>query len=63
MAQGGVLLAVLAGVAFVWPRLVAWPLAVLSLWLGLALLARAARRRATAPPPRPPTAVGPPPPQ
>jgi cardiolipin synthase A/B len=62
MAQGGLLLAVLAGVGFVWPRAVAWPLAVLSLWLGLALLARAARRRAAAPPPRPP-AVSPPPPQ
>jgi len=46
MAQGGLLLAVLAGVGFVWPRLLAWPLAALSLWLGLALLARGARRRA-----------------
>lgn len=62
MAQGGLLLAALAGVGFVWPRLVAWPLAAFSLWLGLALLARAARRRAAtlpvsrradaAPPPR-----------
>ena len=41
---GGLLLAVLAGLGFVWPRLLAWPLATLSLWLGLALLARAARR-------------------
>jgi cardiolipin synthase len=46
MAQGGLLLAALAAVGLVWPRLLAWPLAVLSLWLGLALLARAARRQA-----------------
>jgi len=46
MAQGGLLLAVLAGVGFVWPRLLAWPLAAFSLWLGLALLARAAWRKA-----------------
>ena len=46
MAQGGFLLAVLAGLGFAWPRLLAWPLAALSLWLRLALLARAARRRA-----------------
>jgi len=52
MAQGGLLLAVLSGVGFVWPRLLAWPLAAFSLWLGLALLARAARRRAALPPPR-----------
>jgi cardiolipin synthase len=50
MAEGGLLLAVLAGLGFVWPRLLAWPLAAFSLWLGLALLARAARRRAAASP-------------
>jgi cardiolipin synthase len=53
MAEGGLLLAVLAGVGFVWPRVFAWPLAAFSLWLGLALMARAARRRAAIPPPRP----------
>ena len=53
MAEGGLLLAVLAGVGFVWPRLLAWPLAAFSLWLALALLARAARRRAVTPPLRP----------
>ena len=53
MAEGGLLLAVLAGVGFVWPRLLAWPLAAFSLWLGLALLARAARRKAATPSPRP----------
>jgi cardiolipin synthase len=50
MAEGGLLLAVLAGVGFVWPRLLAWPLAAFSLWLGLALVARALRRRAATPP-------------
>jgi cardiolipin synthase len=29
--------------AFVWPRLLAWPLAAIGLWLGLALLLRASR--------------------
>jgi cardiolipin synthase len=47
MAEGGLLLSLLAGVGFVWPRLLAWPLAAFSLWAGLALLARAARRRGT----------------
>ena len=62
MAEGGLLLAALAGVAFVWPRLLAWPLAAFSLWLGLALLARAARRKAAAaPPPRPHAAANSPP--
>jgi cardiolipin synthase len=50
MAEGGLLLAVLAGVGFVWPRVLAWPLAAFSLWLALALLVRAARRRAATPP-------------
>ncbi len=53
MAEGGLTLATLAAVGFVWPRLLAWPLAAFSLWLGLALLARAARRRAASTP-RPP---------
>jgi cardiolipin synthase len=58
MAEGGFLLALLAGVGFVWPRLLAWPLAAYSLWLGLALVARAARRRAAAPPQSPRPAAG-----
>jgi hypothetical protein len=45
MAQGGLLLILTAGLAFLWPRLLAWPLAAISLWLGLVLLARSARRR------------------
>ena len=45
-----------------WPRVLAWPLAVLSLWLGLALLARAARKRAATLLPRPPAPGSPPPP-
>lgn len=44
MAEGGLLLALLAILGFLWPRLLAWPLAALSLWLALALLARSARR-------------------
>jgi cardiolipin synthase len=52
MGEGGLLLAVLAAIGFVWPRLLAWPLAAFSLWLGLALLVRAARgRTATSSPP------------
>ena len=39
MAEGGLLLAVLAALGVLWPRLLAWPLAAFSLWLGLALLA------------------------
>ncbi len=53
MGEGGLLLTVLAALGFVWPRLLAWPLAAFSLWLGLALLLRAARRKAATPPPRP----------
>jgi cardiolipin synthase A/B len=48
MAQGGLLLALLAGLGFLWPRLLAWPLAAISLWFGLALLARSARRKTDA---------------
>jgi cardiolipin synthase A/B len=61
MAQGGFVLAILAVVGFVWPRLLAWPLAAFSLWLGLALLARAARRRAALAPPTAGATHGPPP--
>jgi cardiolipin synthase A/B len=61
MAEGGLLLAGIAGVGIVWPRLLAWPLAVFSLWLGLALLVRAARRNATAPPSRAAVSGTPPP--
>ena len=46
MAEGGLLLTVTAGLGFLWPRVLAWPLAAISLWLGLALLTRSARRRA-----------------
>ena len=49
MAEGGLLLAVLAALGFFWPRLLAWPIAALSLWMGLALLARSARRRTDTP--------------
>jgi cardiolipin synthase len=49
MAEGGLFLAAVAGVGIVWPRLLAWPLAAASLWLGLALVARAVRRRVARP--------------
>ncbi|MHB8799597.1 MAG: phospholipase D-like domain-containing protein [Thermoanaerobaculia bacterium] len=49
MAEGGLLLAGVAAVGFLWPRLLAWPLAAMSLWFGLALLARSARRMSDAP--------------
>lgn len=45
LAQGGLALTLLAVVGFGWPWLLAWPLAASLAWLGLALLARAARRR------------------
>jgi cardiolipin synthase A/B len=51
MAEGGLVLAVLAALGFAWPRLLAWPLAGFSLWLGLALLFRAGRRKTTSRPP------------
>lgn len=44
MSQGGLLLAAFSAIGFLWPRLLAWPLAAFSLWLGLALLAGAFRR-------------------
>jgi cardiolipin synthase len=43
MVQGGVALAAVAAMAFLWPRLVAWPLGVLCFWLALSLLLRARR--------------------
>lgn len=54
LIQGGAILFIVAVVALLWPPVVAWPLGILSLWLALALLVRAARPRAT-PPDRPPS--------
>ena len=47
----GAVLLVAAVLAFVWPRVVAWPLAVLALWVALTLIARFIdlRRKAAAP--------------
>lgn len=45
MGQGGAILAVLSIVGFLWPRVLAWPLALLFMWFALALIARAVRRR------------------
>jgi cardiolipin synthase len=46
-------LAVIGVVALVWPRLLAWPLAILLLWFGAALAARY-RRTLVAPTEGPP---------
>jgi cardiolipin synthase len=43
MLPAGAALVLLAPVAALWPRLLAWPLGLLGLWLGCALLLRAAR--------------------
>jgi len=42
MAQGGALLALFSVVGLVWPRLLAWPVAIVGMWFALALLVRAA---------------------
>jgi cardiolipin synthase len=44
MVYGGAALTALAVTAFLWPRLVAWPLGGLCAWLALSLLLRARRR-------------------
>lgn len=49
MGQGGAALAVLAVVGFLWPRVLAWPLALIFLWFAVALLARSLRRRKAPP--------------
>jgi cardiolipin synthase len=43
LVPGGLILVTIAVVAILWPPLVAWPLAALALWMGVALLVRAAR--------------------
>jgi cardiolipin synthase len=44
MVEGGMALTAVAAMALLWPRLVAWPIGVLCLWLALSLLLRARRR-------------------
>jgi len=44
LVPAGVVLVALAPIALLWPEALAWPLGGLALWLGVALLARAARR-------------------
>ena len=46
MISGAVLLAALGAACLVWPKAVAWPLGLVSVWMGVALLARAVRTRA-----------------
>jgi cardiolipin synthase len=46
----GVFLLAFALAVVIWPRLLAWPVAVLAAWIGLALLIRYLRRRTRTPP-------------
>jgi cardiolipin synthase len=43
MHYGAAVLAFVAVIAFVWPRVLAWPAGLISLWLALALVLRARR--------------------
>jgi cardiolipin synthase len=45
-AQGATILGLVAIVAFLWPRMLAWPVGAISVWLCVALLVRAVRRTA-----------------
>ena len=45
MGQGGLWLALVAAIGFVWPRVLAWPLSLILLWFALALIGRSLRRR------------------
>ena len=45
LVPGGLALVALAPIAAFWPAVLAWPLAALALWLGIALLLRAGRGR------------------
>jgi cardiolipin synthase len=53
MMMGASILAVVAVVAFLWPRMLAWPVGALCLWFAAALLQRAARLRSNQAPERP----------
>jgi cardiolipin synthase len=44
LIHGGVALTAVGTMAFLWPRLVAWPVGVFCLWLALSLLVRVRRR-------------------
>ena len=46
----GIVLLAAAALALLWPRLVAWPLALLAVWIGVALVARYVDLRRRAPP-------------
>ena len=48
MITGAMILAALGAASIVWPKSVAWPFGLFSVWMGLALLARALRRRTRA---------------
>lgn len=53
MVPGGLALLTVAGVGALWPLLLAWPLAAFCVWMGLALLLRAARLPPSKPPAQP----------
>jgi cardiolipin synthase len=50
LLAAGITLLAAAALALLWPRLLAWPLAVLAIWIGVALLARYVDLRRKAPP-------------
>ena len=50
LLASGVALLICAGIAAVWPRLLAWPLAVLAAWIGTSLIVRYLNARARRPP-------------
>jgi cardiolipin synthase len=54
LVPAGLGLLVLAAAGWLWPRVVAWPFAILALWLAAGLLLRAARVPRAAGPPLPP---------
>lgn len=49
MAKGAGVLSIIAVLGFLWPRLLAWPLAAICLWFSVALIARALRRKPARP--------------
>jgi cardiolipin synthase len=50
MVVGAVALAVVAVTAFVWPKMLAWPVGLFCAWLAVTLAIRAARVRPARPP-------------
>ena len=59
MGQGGLWLALVAVIGFVWPRVLAWPLSLILLWFALALIGRSLRRRRRSEAAEPESPLGP----